>query len=1076
MKSRQRFCLVMSILLFCINYAKAGTTYTWSGGTSGSWATSSNWSPSSGYPGSSGSTTDIAIVNTNNVTINYSGNLTISQLESNNNGAANITINFTGTAPTLAITSGVNMVHPSHALVGITFSGTGTATISGTSTFVNHASMTISIGVTVTASAGSTIDFSSDNGILTNNGTLNLTSSTLNLGSSSSFVSPGTVIANNSNFDISGTPAFISYAGNFVANSCIFTVPSNGYIASTSTSSAFTSTSSTFNLTGSGAAAYFYNNGTFRDHKSVYNLEGQDSYIQNSGSSATMHLSGTTVNFSTSQGNDSQNINNSGTFTADSASAINAATYLSYITNSGTFYAGTSGSSCVTTLSGQGANIANTGIFYLGSTSIIYPSGYQATVTNTSPGVFTLQSDANGSAAIGALSSTATCNGTFNVERYFQGSTIYNSTQHRWEGRSYRIISSAVNNGTKVNSNYVYGLNYIVGATAGATTGANSATNAFITGCTGCSTSAGNPSTYLFRESIIPANSTFTDGNFLGITNITNSTSAGTITASDGNTYSLPIGNGVFFFFRGAATNWSTKTVAPFIAPENVTLTATGNINQQSVTVKDWYNPTSSNLGYTVTGFGTGSNTNTAVRGFNMVGNPFPSSIDWNTINTGGIAATNINPTIYMFDPVTNQYDSYKSTGASSGTGNPATTNSIIASGQGFLVQANAASPSLIINETAKSATSQLLGGNLLMGTPLVQAPPQLLRLRLAIDTLNYDDIVIGFNSSASTKYNGAEDAEYLPGVNAMEGLASFSSDSVLLAMNFLPLPKQTPLVINLDVHGRVTGLYTFQRTALDAIAPIYEIWLMDTYKKDSLDLRNNANYAFNIDVTDTNSYGANRFKLVIRQSPALMVHLLSFTATKATGGSAIVWKTENEQNYTNFTVERSTDGGATFDILGGSASSALDTYSFLDKNPQPAANQYRLKIEDLNGAISYSNIVTLIYGNSNMVAGNINIYPNPASSVINLAINKTTTSFTNLPAIESLAVTPGINSPQAPVSGQSYGIKIISITGAIVKSATSTQPNWENNISNLNPGTYIIRVVNNNDKSVVGKATFVKL
>jgi hypothetical protein len=127
----------------------------------------------------------------------------------------------------------------------------------------------------------------------------------------------------------------------------------------------------------------------------------------------------------------------------------------------------------------------------------------------------------------------------------------------------------------------------------------------------------------------------------------------------------------------------------------------------------------------------------------------------------------------------------------------------------------------------------------------------------------------------------------------------------------------------------------------------------------------------------------------VIRQNPALGLHLLSFTATKAVAGSQIVWKTENEQNYTNFTVERSTDGGVTFDVLGGYASGALGSYSFLDKAPSSAVNQYRLKMEDLNGIISYSNIVTLMYANANsIVKNNISLYPNPARNILNLTIS----------------------------------------------------------------------------------------
>src|ERR1700712_3852415 len=58
----------------------------------------------------------------------------------------------------------------------------------------------------------------------------------------------------------------------------------------------------------------------------------------------------------------------------------------------------------------------------------------------------------------------------------------------------------------------------------------------------------------------------------------------------------------------------------------------------------------------------------------------------------------------------------------------------------------------------------------------------QLLRLELIIDSLNYDDTLIGFNTGASTAYSGWEDAMYLNGMGAPESLSSFSSDSVPLS------------------------------------------------------------------------------------------------------------------------------------------------------------------------------------------------------------------------------------------------------------------------------------------------------
>jgi len=383
----------------------------------------------------------------------------------------------------------------------------------------------------------------------------------------------------------------------------------------------------------------------------------------------------------------------------------------------------------------------------------------------------------------------------------------------------------------------------------------------------------------------------------------------------------------------------------------------------------------------------------------------------------------------------------------------------------------------LTFTESAK-ATNQLTGTSLLMGTPVSQAAGnQTMRLKLMIDSLNYDDIALVFNSSASPRFSNNEDALYIRGGSAPEGLSSFSDDSAKLSVNSLPLPGITQRVIRLSVDATYTGTYTFQKTQLDAIPKLYDIWLMDKLKKDSLDIRNNSTYVFDVNTSDTTTYGDNRFELVIRQNPALMVHLLNFAATKATNGSQVVWTTENEENYTNFTLERSTDGGATYAVLEGVSASARSTYSFLDKNPVLGADSYRLKIVDLNGTISYSNVVTLMYANTTgIVASNIRIYPNPASSVINLAIDQNNNSavISGTSRLQTNSLNPGLGLTTA--TNAAYEVKIINMKGTIIKTASTSQPSWQQSVSDLSTGTYVISVVNKNDNSLVGSGTFIKL
>ncbi|HEY4325447.1 MAG TPA: T9SS type A sorting domain-containing protein [Mucilaginibacter sp.] len=689
-------------------------------------------------------------------------------------------------------------------------------------------------------------------------------------------------------------------------------------------------------------------------------------------------------------------------------------------------------------------------------------------LTDNLSGTFTLQSDATGSASVGQITTSSIAGSgadSIHVERFIQGGAGY---------RGYRAMSSPVYTNT-VSPNNIYTIKYLKNAGVYLTGGTS----------TGGFDKSGNPTLYLYREDQIPASNSFTSGNFWGITKINNTNIYDYYLESGSTAYNIPVGNGFLLFFRGARNSAliGAETVSTYV-PQSATVTASGTLNAGPITVHNWYTPASANLGYSVVGVGTGANTNYAVRGFNFVGNPYACSIDWDTFNAAApvansaIYGVNVGNTIYQYNSNTNSYSTYQANGGSTNNG-----QSIIPSGTGFFVLASVASPSLKFTEAAK-ANVQNTGLNLFMATKsdvaLVTKSNinQHLRVQLALDSINTDDIYIGFNEGASTGYVFNEDAPYKTGAGKVS-LTSISSDNISLAINKLPLPKLKPLAIKLFVTASAYGTYKLNLTELKGIPELYEIWLMDNYKKDSLDLRHKNTYSFDIN-TDTGSYGSRRFQLVIRQNQVLALHLTSFTATKESDGAQLIWKTENEQNYTYFTIEKSTDGN-TFNVLGGFSSGSMGTYSLLDKDAFPigttaVTDKYRLKMEDINGTISYSEIATLNYSVSNKdnVNNNLVVYPNPAASSISVTINPSTVSLaSNLSTVQLLGTTPNLNTAAgSPV----YSINIINITGAIVKAATFSSNTWQGNVSNLSPGTYIIQVTNKNNKSLVGKGTFVKL
>jgi len=705
------------------------------------------------------------------------------------------------------------------------------------------------------------------------------------------------------------------------------------------------------------------------------------------------------------------------------------------------------------TFSGAGTKTMTSGGFNVASSGVLTMSGSNAATVLAANGNLTINSDATGSGSIAAISGPS-ITGNVNVQRYLTGGNI--------AYRGYHLGSSPVYAAT-VSGNNVFSVNYLQNSM-------------YLTGVAGGGfDKTGNPTLYMFLENVPPSRTSFVSGNFWGIDKINNSPAYSyALSGNTGSgTYTFPVGNGYLFFFRGnrASASVAAETVTTYV-PVATTMTATGLLNQGQVVVHVWYTASSANLNYT--GSGSGSTTNSAVRGFNMVGNPYASSIDWEQFNstssTSGIYGYNVSTTAYELNPATQNYDTYQKGGAYTNHG-----RRTIVSGQGFFVMANSASsPQLIFNETAKTV-NQNTGLNLFMdtqdgmNTATQVSVDEHLRLQMAVaqDSINTDDTYIGFSSSYHPQFVDNEDAQYKLG-NGKVSLASYTSDSVQVSINKMPLPGLTKTVIPLYASARAAGNYTFTMTELEGIAPIYEVWLMDRYAKDSVDMRKTPSYAFSISA-DTNSLGSNRFQLVIRQSDSLKFKLVNFTGNKTSTGSQLQWTTTNEQNYTHFTLERSIDGGATYSIIYGKPSTGQGSYSFLDRSFSAGENIYRLKMEDLNGNITYSNAVVLVYTDG--LNGNVTVYPNPTNGPITLIISK----------IKNTISSPSGSLADGPITtpttiSNSYFVKIVSTAGVVIKTMSTTNPRWQTDVSSLMPGTYIMQVANQSDNSLVGQVTFVKL
>jgi len=507
------------------------------------------------------------------------------------------------------------------------------------------------------------------------------------------------------------------------------------------------------------------------------------------------------------------NLTNSGAFTAGSGNITVDGNY----TNSagGTFTAGTGtvdfngaspetltdNSTTGTTLNnveftgGGTKTMSGTGSFAVSSSGVLSMAAGNTLQTG---GILTLNSSSTGSATVGAIPSNSAITGTVNVQRYISGgSNAY---------RGYRLLSSPVYTASS-GSNYYYDISYL-------------ALYAPITGSLGTAgglTKSGNPSAYLYRDNVAFTNSTFNTGNFRGINAINNSPLYAIGVDYDG-TFDLHPGTGVMFFYRGNLSNLATKWITTTVAEPNL-FVSIGTLNQQAITVVNWYTQLPQLQYSVVTG-------NAGYSGFNLVGNPYASSIDWNTFSattsTAGIYGPNVGTTLYIFNEVSKIYATYNLGIGTNGGSN------IIPSGQGFFVNATGlGTPTLTFNEAGKT-NSQLSGPTqptgmtlLLDAMPATAAAttqaPQYLRLELSADSINKDETIIRFDRSAQNQFVVNEDSQYLPGSGEVS-FSSMSSDSVILAINSIPYPKKQATAVVLNVNTTTNGTFNLNLTEINNV------------------------------------------------------------------------------------------------------------------------------------------------------------------------------------------------------------------------------------------------------------------
>ncbi len=165
---------------------------------------------------------------------------------------------------------------------------------------------------------------------------------------------------------------------------------------------------------------------------------------------------------------------------------------------------------------------------------------------------------------------------------------------------------------------------------------------------------------------------------------------------------------------------------------------------------------------------------------------------------------------------------------------------------------------------------------------------------------------------------------------------------------------------------------------------------------------------------------------------------LSNFVVSKVNKTVLVKWTTASEINSKNFEVQRSIDGRNFVTVGTIAAKGFASEYSYVDEKPFTGVNYFRLKQVDNDGKFAISIVKHVKFGAD--VKFVVNIYPNPATEILNVSIS----------------------------NADAKQINILNILGKIIYSTNvTTVGTIQLPTKNLSAGTYFVEIISNENRAV---------
>jgi hypothetical protein len=277
-------------------------------------------------------------------------------------------------------------------------------------------------------------------------------------------------------------------------------------------------------------------------------------------------------------------------------------------------------------------------------------------------------------------------------------------------------------------------------------------------------------------------------------------------------------------------------------ASDPITIKLEGEVNNHTLLPSTLFN---SNRPYTL--------------GFNLVGNPYPSPVDWDA--PSGWVRSNIDDALYYFnagttDQYTGTYSTYINNVSSDGIA-----NNIIPAMQGFFIHVSdgnypIAATLIFTNNVRVNNLSPHFHKNLFSETrPLLR-----LTARIAEEGTSADPAVIYFDHDATMGFNKEMDALKLMNTDVLvPNLYTITPDADQISINGMPYPDDSITKVPLGLKLKKKGSIIFQATNIEQMPFNLYIYLCDNKTGAYQNLNLHPEYRVNLDNGDYE----NRFSVV---------------------------------------------------------------------------------------------------------------------------------------------------------------------------------------------------------------------